>query len=166
MRVALAAALLVFTVFGARLVQLQGVDAAALAAKALKSRSAVELLPAHRGDILDTTGAKLATSYDTVSIVVDQLVVTQYNIRTDLPREQKGVAGAARALAPLLDLSVPFLTAKLTGDRGYAYVAKGVSPIAWRNAAKLAIPGPELGVHHPADLPWRPGGGVPRGLRG
>ena len=142
-RLALVAALLVFTVFGGRLVQLQGLDATALAAKALKSRSTTDVLPAHRGDILDTTGATLATSLDRVNITVDQQVVRTYNnVRTsDLPQNQRGVAGAARVLAPILGKSVPALTKKLTGNRRFAYVIKNVEPMVWGEIVRLGIPG-------------------------
>jgi cell division protein FtsI (penicillin-binding protein 3) len=131
----------VFTVFGGRLVQLQGLDASALAAKALASRLSSDKLPAHRGDILDTTGVTLATSFDRVTITIDQRLVPQYHQTTDLPDSQKGVAGAAAALAPILGLSMPDLVTKLTGSHAFAYLVKNVEPQVWNNVAKLGIPG-------------------------
>jgi cell division protein FtsI (penicillin-binding protein 3) len=141
LRFALVAALVVFTVFGGRLFQLQGLDASALAAKALASRSITEPLPAHRGDILDTTGAVLATTVERRNITVDQRLVSQYLIRDDVPNARKGVAGAARVLSPVLRLSVPALVKKLSGDRRFGYVVKGVAPNVWREVARLGIPG-------------------------
>jgi cell division protein FtsI (penicillin-binding protein 3) len=142
LRFALVAALTVFTVFGGRLVQLQGLDASALAAAALKSRSETSVLPSHRGDILDASGAVLATTYERRNITVDQMLVPEYNDKKEkLPNSQKGVIGAARALSPVLGLSVPELVKKLTGIRRFSYVAKDVEPNVWRDANELAIPG-------------------------
>jgi cell division protein FtsI (penicillin-binding protein 3) len=52
-----------------------------------------------------------------------------------------GVRGAAQDLAGPLGMDVSTLTARLTGTRRFAYVAKGVSPEVWRTIARLAIPG-------------------------
>jgi cell division protein FtsI (penicillin-binding protein 3) len=142
LRVALVAAMVVFTVFGARLFQLQGLDADALAAKALASRIRTIELVAQRGDIVDVTGAALATSVERRNIVVDQTVVITYNSkRTSLPPAQKGVAGAAMVLAPVLDMSQAQLEKKLTGTRSYASVLKDVEPTVWAEVERKAVPG-------------------------
>jgi cell division protein FtsI (penicillin-binding protein 3) len=138
----LVAALTVFTVFGGRLFQLQGLDASVLAAKALKSRSTTDALQARRGDILDASGAVLATTVERRNITVDQTLVPAYNAKkSKLPAAQKGVAGAAQALAPVLGLSVPALLSDLTGTRRFGYVIKDVDPSVWRAVAQLKIPG-------------------------
>jgi cell division protein FtsI (penicillin-binding protein 3) len=142
LRVALVAALAVFTVFGGRLFQLQGLDASALAAKALRSRSTTQALPAHRGDILDASGAVLATTVERRNITVDQTLVPAYNSKqTSLPSSRRGVAGAAQVLAPVLGLSVPVLVGELTGTRRFNYVIKDVDPSAWRAVSALDVPG-------------------------
>ena len=145
LKVALLLALFVLSLFGGRLVQLQGLDASALAAKALEERSRKVVLPAHRGDIVDAHGAVLATTVERRNIVVDQTLVPLFrNQRTvdgSLPDEAKGVAAAARALAPLLGMSVAEVTRKLTGTKRYAVVAKDVEPDVWRKIARLSVPG-------------------------
>jgi len=134
--------MVVFTVFGARLFQLQAVDAEVLAAKAVKDRSRTVTLPAQRGDILDVTGASLATSVERRNITVDQTVVSQYNVRrTTLPAEQRGVAGAALVLSPVLGMSQAELVKKLTGTRQFAYVMKDVEPAVWAEVNSKGIPG-------------------------
>jgi cell division protein FtsI (penicillin-binding protein 3) len=135
----------VLSLFGGRLIQLQGLDASVLAAEALAERSRKVVLPAHRGDILDGAGAVLATTVERRNIVVDQTLVplfrNQGSSSAELPDSATGVEGAARALAPLLGMSVPDVTQKLTGTRRYAVVKKGVEPDDWRKIARLSIPG-------------------------
>ena len=142
LRLALVAAMVVFTVFGARLFQLQALDADALAAKALASRTRTIDMPAQRGDILDVTGAALATTVERRNITVDQTVVDQYNLRrTTLPATQKGVAGVALVLSPVLGLTQAQLVKRLTGKHPYAYVIKDVEPGIWAEVERKAIPG-------------------------
>jgi cell division protein FtsI (penicillin-binding protein 3) len=52
-----------------------------------------------------------------------------------------GVAGAAQQLAPILDLTVPQVTAKLTGTRRFVYLTKDITPEVWDHVASLHIPG-------------------------
>ena len=62
---------MVMSVFGVRLVQLQGVDSKALAAKAVANSLVTVVLPAERGDILDRNGQPLAQSVDGLMLVAD-----------------------------------------------------------------------------------------------
>ena len=142
LRLALVAAMVVFTVFGARLFQLQGLDASELARRALDSRTKTDPLPAPRGDIRDASGAVLATTVERRNITVDQLLVAEYNVRrTDLPAAQKGAAGAALVLAPVLNLSRSTIEKRLTGKRRFAYLAKDVEPAVWTAVNRMGIPG-------------------------
>jgi cell division protein FtsI (penicillin-binding protein 3) len=134
--------MVVFIVFGARLFQLQGLDADLLAAKALADRSRTVTLHAQRGDILDASGAALATSVERRNITVDQNVIVAYNAKkTTLPAEQKGVSGAALVLSPVLGMSYDQLVKKLTGTKSYVYLKKDVEPADWNQVEKKAIPG-------------------------
>jgi cell division protein FtsI (penicillin-binding protein 3) len=142
LRLALIGALIVFIAFGARLFQLQAVDASALAAKALESRSATNTLPAHRGDIRDASGAVLATTVDRRNITVDQTLVAAFNeSKKDLPAAQKGAAGAALVLSPVLGISRDELERRLDGKRRFAYLDKDVEPSVWAQVDRLRIPG-------------------------
>jgi cell division protein FtsI (penicillin-binding protein 3) len=62
---------MVLSVFGVRLVQLQGVDSKALAAEAVANSLVTVVLPAERGDILDRNGQPLAQSVDGLMVVAD-----------------------------------------------------------------------------------------------
>ena len=62
---------MVLSIFGARLVQLQGVDPKAYAAMAAAEGMVEVDLPATRGDILDRNGEPLAASVDGMMVVAD-----------------------------------------------------------------------------------------------
>ena len=65
---------MVLSVFGARLVQLQGVDPKSYAAMAAAEGMVEVELPAERGDILDRNGEPLAASVDGLMVVADPLM--------------------------------------------------------------------------------------------
>ncbi len=65
---------MVLSVFGGRLVQLQGLDPGAYAEMAAAAGTVDAVLPAARGDILDRNGEPLARSIDGVTIIADPLV--------------------------------------------------------------------------------------------
>jgi cell division protein FtsI (penicillin-binding protein 3) len=62
---------MVLSLFGARLVQLQGVDPESYAAMAAAEGTVDVVLPAERGDILDRNGQPLAASIDGLMVVGD-----------------------------------------------------------------------------------------------
>ena len=62
---------MVLSVFGARLVQLQGVDPRSYAAMAAAESTVEVVLPAERGDILDRNGEPLADSVDGLMVIAD-----------------------------------------------------------------------------------------------
>jgi cell division protein FtsI (penicillin-binding protein 3) len=65
---------LVLSVFGARLVQLQGVDPKAYAEMAAATGTVEVSLPAERGDILDRNGEPFARSVEGLMVVADPLL--------------------------------------------------------------------------------------------
>jgi cell division protein FtsI (penicillin-binding protein 3) len=133
--------LFLLSLFGGRLVQVQGFDASALAAEALENRTHTEPLYAHRGDIVDARGAVLATTIELRDIRVDQTLVGEYRRRVGDDRVLVGVRGAAEDLAPLLGVSVDTLTTQLTGTNRGATIARGVRPDVAREVLRLAVPG-------------------------
>lgn len=60
-----------FTIFGLRLFQIQGLDTSAYAAMAVEAGTAKNTVPAPRGEILDRNGKELATSVDGMTITAD-----------------------------------------------------------------------------------------------
>lgn len=123
---------LFLTSAGIRLVYLQVVASPALAAQALDWRQRNVVIPATRGEILDASGATLAYSVDTYTIVANQRHVGDWK-RTDKQGNviAAGAAGAAKILAPLLGMTAPELGAKLIGKNQYVILAKRISPKVW-----------------------------------
>lgn len=141
LRTALLVVLFVMSLFVGRLVQLQGLDASALAAEALGERLKVVTLPAQRGDITDADGVVLASTVQRVDVTVDQTLVPQYTKEVRGSKRVVGVRGAAHDLAPLLGMDEAAVAEALTGSDRFGYVKKRVAPEVWRQVAELAIPG-------------------------
>jgi cell division protein FtsI (penicillin-binding protein 3) len=145
----LGVACFVLTLFAAQLLRIQGLDASSLASSALGSRSTQVPLAAARGQIQDADGKPLALSVDRRNVTADQTLVPLYGVPRGATAKQiaaldpdtTGIGGAARQLAPVLGLSVPALTDKLTGSRRFIYLTKGVTPEVWDHVASLRIPG-------------------------
>jgi cell division protein FtsI (penicillin-binding protein 3) len=139
------AILFVFSLFGAQLVRIQALDASTMAEQALGSRLHKSVVPALRGDIVDSKGVILAASIERYDITVNQQAVKSYvkpvKEGDTTVRRTVGVAGAAADLAPLLGMSVQEVTDKLTGTRPFNYVAKGITPLTWRKIKALGVNG-------------------------
>src|SRR6187551_2786371 len=71
LRIGFVLIVMVLSVFGARLVQLQGVDPGSYAAMAAAESTQKVVLPAERGDILDRNGEPLADSVDGLMVLAD-----------------------------------------------------------------------------------------------
>ena len=130
LRAAVVLLLFVLSLFAARLVQLQGLDATTYAAEAEQGRLRTVSLPAVRGTITDRNGVALATTVDAVNITADQDIIARYS----------DPATTARVLAPVLDMDVSVLQERLTGDAKFVYVAKKVTPRTWREVRELDHP--------------------------
>ena len=119
------------SLFGARLLQLQGFDAPAYAAVAEQGRLRTVALPAVRGTITDRNGVALATTVDAVNVTADQTLVVDPE-------------ATARVLAPVVGLDATLLAQRLTGESRFVYVAKKVTPRAWRAVRELDHPDPDI----------------------
>ena len=119
---------LVLTLFGGRLIELQAVRGEALASAALDQRLRTQTLPADRGMILDGGGEALAVTSEARNITADQTLVTD-------------PTGVAAQLGPILGADPAVLTARLTGERRFIYVAKEVTPETWDRINALRLPG-------------------------
>ncbi len=134
LRVALIVALIVMSLFVARLIDLQTVQSDGLAATAQSSRTIKVTLPAERGTIYDVNNVPLAASVPARDVTVDQTLVVD-------------PAGAAARLAPILKLSPESIQKSLTGTKRFAYVARAVTLDQWAQVQALqqskdtAVPG-------------------------
>jgi cell division protein FtsI (penicillin-binding protein 3) len=119
-----------------------------MAQEALGGRLVTVRVPALRGAILDAKGQPLASSAERFDVVVNQRVVkdwTRFVRSPDNPNRKVkvrlGVPEAAAMLAPALNMDLTTLTTKLTGDRGYAVIAKAVTPAVWRKVEAQKVGG-------------------------
>ena len=139
----------VLSLFGARLVQLQGLDAPTYAAEAEQGRLRTVTLPAARGTITDRNGIALATTVAAVNITSDQTKVVD-------------PAATAAVLAPVLQMDPTVLREKLTGDARFVYLAKAVTPGHLAQGQRAGPPGPRHRRACPASTPSRPASGSTR----
>lgn len=119
---------LVLTVFGGRLVQLQAVQGESLASAALDQRLRTQEIPAGRGTILDAGGDALAVTMEARNVTADQTLVTDPQM-------------VAEQLGPILGADPAVLASRLTGDRRFIYIAKGLTPETWDRISELRLPG-------------------------
>lgn len=119
---------LMFLIFAVRLVDLQAIRGGELASAALDQRLRTQEIPAQRGMIVDTNGTALAITVEARDVTADQSMI-----------EDPVVVG--QALSPILGADADILANRLTGDRRFMYVAKGISPDKWEQIAELRLPG-------------------------
>ncbi|WP_377272068.1 peptidoglycan D,D-transpeptidase FtsI family protein [Peterkaempfera sp. SMS 1(5)a] len=123
----------VLSLFIGRLVQLQVVDASALAAEATVNRYVDDVLPADRGAITDASGVVLATTVDAYDITADPTMFTPEQTKVpDAPQQ------AAALLAPILGVDRAKLVKALSTPRSrYALLAGRRTPQTWSQIAAL-----------------------------
>ncbi|MEO7070002.1 MAG: penicillin-binding protein 2, partial [Nostocoides sp.] len=145
------ATLFVFSIFGAQLFWIQGINASAVSAEALKERLVVDqTIPALRGRILDSNGVVLASSLERLTVSVNQKAVCTYGTGAqtcDPATSAAAVARAASSLSPLLKLPANQLVPLMTGTAIYQILAKNVTPLTWRQIAALGVPGIGIAPH-------------------
>jgi cell division protein FtsI (penicillin-binding protein 3) len=114
-----AIAIVIFLLFGLRLIEIQAIRANGYVEKADTELSKSATLLAPRGTIYDINGVELARSISAMHIAVDQTVVND-------------PIAAALVVAPILGMSPAQLAPQLTGDRRYVLIAKDITPEKWR----------------------------------
>jgi len=116
--------IVVFLLFGLRLIDIQAIRAKGFVNRANNELSKSATLLAPRGTISDINGVELARSISAINIAVDQTVVND-------------PITAAKIVAPILGMSYGQLLPEITGERRYVLIAKDITPAKWRevNAA-------------------------------
>ncbi len=114
-----AIAVVIFLLFGLRLIEIQAIRANGYVKKAEVELSKSATLLAPRGTIYDINGVELARSISAMNIAVDQTVVND-------------PAAAAKVVAPILNMTPSQLQPDLTGERRYVLIAKDITPETWR----------------------------------
>ena len=114
---------MVLSVFGGRLVQLQGLDPGSYAAMAAAEGSRDVVLPATRGDILDRNGEPLAESVDGVMVIADPALVNTDEAGNPVDRAPQ----LAKLLSTKLDVDYVTVLERLRRtDTRFQYMARAV----------------------------------------
>ncbi|MEV1021462.1 penicillin-binding transpeptidase domain-containing protein [Streptomyces sp. NPDC050264] len=124
---------LVLMVFVVRLLQVQGVDASAYAAKAELNRYVSHTIAAERGGITDRSGVALAASVDAYDITADPTMFTEKITKVKDAPEQ-----AAALLSPIVGIDADALAKKLeTKKTRYVRLAARQTPQVWKQIKDL-----------------------------
>ena len=127
-------------IFAGRLVQIQIFQSADINKVSLASRSVTQVVPAIRGQILDSTGrplAKTVLKYDINVAPVNVKPVTKKvnGVSTTIPVEQ-----IAAQMAGIMGMTPEEVMAKIIGTGQYSNVKRGVNTDVYAQLKKLDIP--------------------------
>jgi cell division protein FtsI (penicillin-binding protein 3) len=126
----------------AKLVEIQVLDAADLAAVSERQRARTIELPATRGRIYDRDGDVLATSVQAATVYADPRAFRSTETPDGLEVPAAAVAGdVAAALAPILPLDESAITERLEQDRHFVYLARQVPHELGEEVRALGLPG-------------------------
>ncbi|ASN38917.1 penicillin-binding protein [Arthrobacter sp. 7749] len=150
LRMVLGIALVLLLAIGGRLFFVQSLNAKAVAAAAVDNRTRVQETQPKRGQILDASGAIMATSVDRYDLVVDQRKVeaakpiVRAPISGGAKRETVSVEQTVTELADILNQDVATVRNAVVAAEGakpnaYSVVAKGVTPEVRNAAMELGI---------------------------
>jgi cell division protein FtsI (penicillin-binding protein 3) len=143
-----AIAIVIFLLFGLRLIEIQAIRAKGYVERADNELSKSATLLAPRGGIYDINGIELARSISAINIAVDQTVVND-------------PVNTAMVVAPILGMNPAELLPSLTGQKRYVLIAKDVQPSVWREVNDAITSYNTRVVKTKSDLNKRIGGFVP-----
>lgn len=154
LRVMLIAVAVVFSLAAGRAVQVQAVDADAVAAEAAKEITVTRKLPAFRGHITDRNGEVLAFTEATVTVIADPDMI-RTNGKFDEPmtgRDKEVAATAPQRIADLLAVhlggaAADYLPRLTQADKRYSVVARNVSAASFSNLSAALREGGLIGLH-------------------
>jgi cell division protein FtsI (penicillin-binding protein 3) len=139
--------------FGARLIDLQIIEADAINAKSYSNRAVSRVLPSLRGDITDGENKVLAHTVFKYDVNAAPDIVAPFDRTVNGQKVLISVEQAATELAALVGQTQPEVLAKLIGTGKYSQVAKAVDASVYRQIKKLDIPGhPRGGLDHESAL--------------
>ena len=154
LRVMLIAVAVVFSMAAGRAVQVQAVDADAVAAEAAKEITVTRTLPAFRGQITDRNGEVLAFTEATVTVIADPEMI-RTNGKFDEPmtdRDKEIAATAAQRIADLLAVHLggsaeDFLPRLTQAGKRYSVVARNVSAASYSDLSAAMREAGLIGLH-------------------
>lgn len=150
--------LMVFSLFAAQLVRLQGLDAASVSAAAVDDRLNEVTIAAARGSITDVSGQPIAFDVQRKDVTADPVNVRLFREnKDDIPDAEKGIRGAAAEIATITGKDAEDLEKVLTDAPGrFTYVVKDVSTSTWHDIEDLGIPGIHAETEHKRQYPLGP----------
>lgn len=150
--------LMVFSLFAAQLVRLQGLDASSVSAAAIDDRINEATIAASRGGVTDAAGLPIAFDVERKDITADPVNVKLYRQKNnDVPEADKGISGAAAEIATITGEDEQDLKDRLNTAPGrFTYLVKDVSPSIWHDIDALGIPGVGADTEHKRQYPLGP----------
>ncbi|MDQ7992057.1 MAG: penicillin-binding protein 2 [Propionicimonas sp.] len=154
LRMMLIAIAVVFSLAAGRAVQVQAVDADAVAAEAAKEITVTRNLPAFRGQITDRNGDVLAFTEATVTVIADPEMI-RTNGKFDEPMTSKDEEVAATAAQRIADLmavhlggtSADYLPGLTLAGKRYSIVGRNVSAASYSNLSAAMSEAGLIGLH-------------------
>lgn len=140
LRLLITLSVIAVVVFAIRLADFQIVKAEAINEISYEKRAVTRVLPAVRGDILDSQGNILATTVFRYDINAAPAMVKPVERKIDGIDQVLSVESIAAELASLLDLEVDELLPKLIGTSHYVNLKKRVDANTYRKIEALEIP--------------------------
>ncbi len=154
LRVMLIAIAVVFSVAAGRAVQVQAVDADAVALEAAKEITVTRKLPAFRGEITDRNGEVLAYTEATVTVIADpDMIRTNGKFGEPMTDRDKEIAAtAAQRIAELMVTHLggtieDYLPRLTMPDKRYSIVARNVSAASYSRLAADLSENDLIGLH-------------------
>lgn len=140
LRLLITLSVIAVVVFAIRLVDFQIVQAEAINQISYEKRAVTRVIPAVRGDILDSNGNVLATTVFRYDINAAPAMVKPVERRIDGVSQIYSVESIATELASLLDMDIEELLPKLIGTSHYVNLKKRVDAETFRKIVELEIP--------------------------
>ena len=130
----------VLAAFAVKLVQVQLMDAKAIAEEGLESRMRQFGEPARRGEIVSADGTVLATDVVRYEIQANQKEIAAFKA-SEAQGGGQGPAAAARLLTDVVGLPEAELVDLMSGEERYQRLVKSVSQDQWDQIREIGVPG-------------------------
>ena len=127
-------------IFGGKLVQYQLVEAGNINKVSLDKRAITDVIPAIRGNIVDSTGKILATTVLAYDVNVDPTMVAPFNRMVNGADTTISVQQATQEIATIVKLDPVLVGQKLIGTSHYSNIIHQVDGGAYRRLQALSIP--------------------------
>ncbi|WP_296631560.1 penicillin-binding protein 2 [Rhodoluna sp.] len=139
-RLLVAIVVVLAVIFGIRLVDLQIIEADAINAKSFANRAVSRVLPALRGEIIDSQGKVLAKSVYRYDINAAPSKVLPITREVNGQTVTVSVEQLATEIAAIIEMTPQDVMTKITGTGEYSQIKKRVDAEQYRKVRALEIP--------------------------